>query len=419
MGDISTLVLDVGSCSTRAGFAGDSLPGVVLPSFMGNASQPAAAAAAADDADAAATPAAVRKHYLGLKELGMRRKDMDITPAMKDGLVSDWEVLEQIWGHVFLSELKVDPRNHPVLLTEPVLNTEAIREQMCQTIFESHHIPALFVAKSAVLTAFASGRSTALVFKSGNGCTTATPVLDGWAMQPQVKCLASGGQQLSTKLLESLTASGETLRPRPAFAGGVELDVSGFRPSYREFWMGELANEIKGSGCISFAEDAPAVASFKMPDGKQVAISGDVSTGLVELGFSAAATPMDEGTGAAPAGGSDGKYAQLIAKAIKGAGLNVEQSKLLYGNVIVTGGNSLIPGFFERLQGDTFRALNAESAHLGSRLLMVAPSTAVERHYSAWIGGSIVGSLPCFPQMWITAAEYAEQGPHVVNRKCP
>ena len=39
-----------------------------------------------------------------------------------------------------LKEMKVDPRQHPVLLTEPVHNTEPIREQMLQTMFEGHQV---------------------------------------------------------------------------------------------------------------------------------------------------------------------------------------------------------------------------------------------------------------------------------------
>ena len=38
--------------------------------------------------------------------------------------------------------------------------------------------------------------------------------------------------------------------------------------------------------------------------------------------------------------------------------------------------------------------------------------------YDAWIGGSIMASLPAFKEMWITKAEYDEVGPPIVHRKC-
>jgi actin-related protein len=41
-----------------------------------------------------------------------------------------------------------------------------------------------------------------------------------------------------------------------------------------------------------------------------------------------------------------------------------------------------------------------------------------ENKYSAWIGGSILASLPTFQKMWISKEEYDENGPHIVHRKC-
>jgi len=43
---------------------------------------------------------------------------------------------------------------------------------------------------------------------------------------------------------------------------------------------------------------------------------------------------------------------------------------------------------------------------------------APERKYSVWIGGSILGSLSTFADMWITREEYDECGAGIVHRKC-
>ena len=45
-------------------------------------------------------------------------------------------------------------------------------------------------------------------------------------------------------------------------------------------------------------------------------------------------------------------------------------------------------------------------------------TTNENRKYSAWIGGSILGSLNSFASMWITKTEYEEAGPSIVHRKC-
>lgn len=46
---------------------------------------------------------------------------MKLTYPMEHGVVQNWEDMEAIWRHIF-DELKVNPREHPVLLTEPPNN---------------------------------------------------------------------------------------------------------------------------------------------------------------------------------------------------------------------------------------------------------------------------------------------------------
>lgn len=43
----------------------------------------------------------------------------------------------------------------------------------------------------------------------------------------------------------------------------------------------------------------------------------------------------------------------------------------------------------------------------------------VERKFSSWIGGSILGSLPAMSSLWISPEEFDEKGAHIVDRKCP
>ena len=50
-------------------------------------------------------------------------------------------------------------------------------------MFEKYNVPAFFLCKNAVLAAFASGRSTALVLDTGSVQTTAIPVHDGYVLQ--------------------------------------------------------------------------------------------------------------------------------------------------------------------------------------------------------------------------------------------
>ncbi len=73
--------------------------------------------------------------------------------------------------HICRDRLVIDPKEHPILFAEPTFNTKALREQMVQTVFEQHGCPAIFLAKNAVLSSFATGRQTSLVVDAGHEAT--------------------------------------------------------------------------------------------------------------------------------------------------------------------------------------------------------------------------------------------------------
>ena len=113
--------------------------------------------------------------------------------------------MERIWHHIFYKELNVDPQKHPVLLTEPPLNSKANREKMTEIMFESLGFPAMYVAMQAVLSLHASGRTSGVVLDSGHAVSHSIPVFEGHAIPHLILKNDLAGHDLTNYLMKILT----------------------------------------------------------------------------------------------------------------------------------------------------------------------------------------------------------------------
>uniref|UniRef100_A0A1A8HAZ4 Actin-related protein 6 n=2 Tax=Nothobranchius korthausae TaxID=1143690 RepID=A0A1A8HAZ4_9TELE len=337
-----------------------------------------------------------------------------ILPFQKGYLVN-WDVQRKVWDHLFGKEMfKVEFVDTSIIVTEPYFNFSSIQESMNEILFEEYQFQSVLRINAGSLAAHhyfhtKPSELCCLVVDSGFSFTHIVPYCRSKKLKEGIRRINVGGKLLTNHLKEIISYRQLHVMDETHVINQVKEDVCYVSQQFYKDM--EIA--------LSKGEDNSVVRDYVLPDfssikkgfckpREEMVLSGKYKTGeqILRLANERFAVP-EMLFHPSDIGIQEMGLPEAIVHSVQS--LPEEMQPHFYQNIILTGGNTLFPGFRERLEAE-LRSL--VPAHLPVSVIL--PSNPVS--YS-WEGGKLLAHSPDYEEMVVTREEFEENGHAVCEEK--
>ena len=261
--------------------------------------------------------------------------------------------------------MQEDLNSANVLITDSILNTRESRQRMASVFFETFSVASLGIMSSPVLSLFSIGKTRGIVVDVGCGLTSIVPIFEGYALPHAIHKIPLAGQDITNFIHTKLS---NHIKPSQTFiARSIKEEMMVVPLQYHK--DAELLSEEK--------------RFYELPGGKIINVDKETLGNAAEILFKPS----------------------IIGQNIRSIPDQVVESILkcdpdlrpdMYGNIVISGGSTMMKGFHERMEKD-----------IKSRLELHVPVSDIKVHadsfrqHAAWIGGSMLASLSTFGQFMV------------------
>lgn len=372
------VLLELGSCSIRAGILGDvpALPEVFLPTVV-------------------ATHNANGQKRYGFDALlpDVRSTSVVSYPVRPTGKVEkysiDWDSLQGLFDHVF-HLLNVNPSRYSIMLSIPTNLNDKMKSKLMDMFVNRFNVPAVNMVCQAILSLYSYNASTGIVVDIGDRIEI-LPVADGYVVEGGVNRFPYGGQTMTDAL--NRTFSERQYR----FQTDIEFQIVRLAMEKLCYVSKDFTSDM--TRCSEHADDFTSHLLFdryNLPDGNNREISCDVGRfkspeGLFDTYFWDLENPS---------------LHEMIQKAISSC--PIDNRKQMWRSIYLSGGVTQLSGFVERLQ--------LELTKLAPSSVVVQIHAAPNRYHSSYLGTSVVASMQAFDVGCITASQWRSNGEAVLKK---
>ncbi|EFC50844.1 hypothetical protein NAEGRDRAFT_29311 [Naegleria gruberi] len=363
------VVIDFGSGVFKAGIAGEEIPSCCFQNVVGLPHL--------DDENEYLN----EEFLVGDKALDQRHSHQLFYP-MDKGQVEDWEQIEFLIEYALLDVLDVEPEDTLLLITDNPMSTKKEKEKMAECLFELFLIPGLCYMPQPLLSLYSVGKTTGLVIDSGDCVSHTVPVFEGFIIDHAMNHLDFGGRDVTHYLQRMLYSKGYR------FASSSEHHfVREIKESFA--YVSQNFEKEKKKPYSEIKKD------YELPDGQIITLDEELFA-CTELLFNPSLMGKD-----APG------LAELVFDTFKASPIDVRKD--FYNSIVLSGGNTLFNGFKERIK------LELENNEKSFKPFKVLADPM--RQFSAWMGGSVIASLPTFEDAVVTYEDWEDYGPRSLYQK--